>query len=411
MAVESPISVSILERSPDAKVATAAFFQMMALTLWIESPVIDLLATATTLGTNSQAVQTLRQFVFRMMLLASGVHAIVAFTPAFDLVFRSLLHCPEAVIDQIRTPFMILVPWSAFIGWRRWLQGIMIRSGLTRAISYGTFIRMSTILLVGYGLWRFAALPSLQIVAIALVCSVALEASFIHFASRPAVALALDGPEAPPLTFKKLASFHFPLTSSTLIMFLGQPIVSSAINRMPDPITQAAAWQTCIALAFSFRTVVYALPEVVIALGKSPQSIQYMRRFCIQTGITMSALMLLVGLLRFDAGFFKLVLKAEPELIEPAHMAFLLSSLMPLTGAINGYFRGRFASSHLSLPRLYSIIVSISCLQAGLMLAVFQKSTGTIAAPICLTIGMLIEIAVLAGFWQLRQKPSPVPAS
>ena len=56
MAIESPIAIIILSRLPGSEVATAAFLIMMGLALWIESPVIDMLSTSTTLARNHDDV-------------------------------------------------------------------------------------------------------------------------------------------------------------------------------------------------------------------------------------------------------------------------------------------------------------------------------------------------------------------
>ena len=67
MAVESPIALSVISRMPNAEICRAAFQPLMALAYLIESPVIDLLTTATTLGKDRKHYVQLSRFVWWIM--------------------------------------------------------------------------------------------------------------------------------------------------------------------------------------------------------------------------------------------------------------------------------------------------------------------------------------------------------
>ncbi|MFN7172927.1 MAG: hypothetical protein ACK4P3_09125, partial [Fimbriimonadaceae bacterium] len=84
MAVEAPLSVRIIAGAADFEVNVAAFGLIMGLSIWIESPVIDLLATSTTLAKCRQAFLQLRKFTLIMMAVVTIGHAAVALSPAYD---------------------------------------------------------------------------------------------------------------------------------------------------------------------------------------------------------------------------------------------------------------------------------------------------------------------------------------
>lgn len=240
MAVEGPISMILLNRSEDAVIAVNAFAMVLVLAIWIEGPVIDLLSTATTKARNRQHFQTLQTFSLLVMAGVTLVHGLVGFTPLWWWVTETLLGAKRDVAEAGRLPFQIMLFWSAFIGWRRFRQGVAIRHGETKVVGVGTMIRMVTLITTGFTLFNLADLPGAVVVAWAFLASVVVESIFIHFATNGVIQTHLYGarPEEdrPPLTLRDLTAFHTPLALSTVVMLAAPNLVIAAINRMPEPL-------------------------------------------------------------------------------------------------------------------------------------------------------------------------------
>ena len=62
----------------------------------------------------------------------------MAFTPLLDLYLGALLNVPSHIIEATRPAMKIMILWGAFIGYRRFHQGIIIRAGKTRYVAAGT---------------------------------------------------------------------------------------------------------------------------------------------------------------------------------------------------------------------------------------------------------------------------------
>jgi progressive ankylosis protein len=404
MAIDGPISVGVISRMPQEQVMTAAFLIMMSLSIWIESPVIDLLATATTLAKNRQHYVALSRFTWWVMAIVTLMHGIVTFTPLYWVVSLRILGLPPDVAEAARLGMMIMLPWSAFIGWRRYLQGIMIRYGETRMIGIGTAIRVLALAVVALALFWTVEMPSIAVVAIGLIASVVAESLFIHWASRRVIAehLAHDRPEddSPPLTQRKLLTFHLPLTATTMVMLLGMPAVSAALSRAPDSVAMLAGYQVAGTLLFLLRTVTFALPEVVIALHKDGQTAAALRRFCVGVGASNTLLLLALAVTGLDVAFFRGVLRANPETAQLAHYAFLGGALLPLIGAVQGYVRGMLTAYHLTVARFQAVLVSMSVLVGTLAILVATGWIGLITAALSLSLSMTAELAVLTWFWR-----------
>jgi len=414
MAVESPISVAIISRLPNARIDTAAFLVLMSVSLWIESPVIDLLATSTTLALDPTRILLLRRFTLWLMLLSCAVHALVALTPLFDWLAYRVLGLDAVVGEALRVPLAIMIPWSACIGWRRFLQGVLIRHHRTRLISVGTALRVATIAIVGFSLAAAGSLPGVQIVALGLVASVFVEAVFVHWVSRETLRSVgsfteVGGKEesSPRLSLRRLIAFHAPLTATTLVLLSASPIVSAALARAPDAILAMAGFQVSLTLLWMLRTIVFALPEVVITLYRDAESARVLRRFCIVIGAWCTVAMLVVTLSGFDRWFFIHVLATDEPTAATAHVALLASALLPLIGALQSYVRGVLTVHHMTVARLSAVAVGLVTLGLALWIGVTAEWPGVISSAIAVTVSLAAELWVLVEAWRRRPKLQP----
>ncbi|HWA82523.1 MAG TPA: hypothetical protein VG820_03755, partial [Fimbriimonadaceae bacterium] len=187
MSIEGPLSVALISRLPKPEVSTAAFQIVMGLALWIESPIIDLLSTSTTLAKTRQNYVALSRFVWWLIGTVTLVHILLVFTPLFWLVTEKVMGVPTNVAVEARKGLAVMVPWAGFIGWRRYLQGLLIRNGQTKLVGMGTAIRVATMFASAFLLFFAVHLPSIQIAGIALICAVGAESTFAHWASRETV--------------------------------------------------------------------------------------------------------------------------------------------------------------------------------------------------------------------------------
>lgn len=395
MAIESPISLAIISRRPFAEAATAAFLVMMSLALWIESPVIDLLSTSTTLARDRQSFLAIRRFVWILIGGVTLVHFLVVLTPLYGVVCQGL-GLPEEVARMARPGLAAMLFWSACIGWRRFLQGVLIRNGETRRVGQGTWVRLITMTTVGLTLHLFSRLDSVLLVGIALMASVAAEALFIEHASRSVVKRVLDstGSES-KLDLRQLVRFHWPLTATTLLVLMGNPVLSFALARAPSPTASMAAWQLAFSLLWLTRTIVFALPEVVISLREGGRYDDLLRRFSLRIGLITSGGLLLLHLTDLDGAFLRRVLQAEPHLVEPARLALMICTLLPLVGAIQSYYRGILTSEHRTRARLSAIVVGSLVLVVSLGVGIGAQWPGVVNAGVSLSASLIAELVVL----------------
>lgn len=403
MSVEGPLSVALISRLPKAEVSTAAFQILMGLALWIESPIIDLLSTSTTLAKTRQNYVELSRFVWWLIGTVTFVHVVLVFTPLFSIVTEQLMGVPANVAHEARIGLAVMIPWAGFIGWRRYLQGLLIRNGRTKLVGAGTAIRVATMFTSAFVLFFTVHLPSVQIAGISLICAVGAESTFAHWATRDTIRRRYShDTQGEPLTMRKLRHFHLPLTATTMMTMLSTPLVSAALARAPFSIAQLAGYQVAITLVWLMRTTVYALPEVVITLYRDEASAEALRKFCIRLGLIASGTMAVIWASGLDKLFFGKVLGAKADIVSIAHLAFIAAVLTPLVGACQSYVRGMLTAHHLTVSRLLAVGVSVATLVASLVASILLHVNGVVAAGICITGSYIAELVVLAIAWRRR---------
>ncbi len=403
MSIEGPVCTGAISRRPNPEINTAAFLILMGIALWIESPIIDLLSTSTTLAKNRIHYLELRRFVLSLLLLVTAVHALIAFTPLYWIVTQGIIGVSHRVASSARLGLIFMLPWAGAIGWRRYLQGILIRHGRTRRVAIGTFVRVASMTAAVVTLYSFTNMPGVELAGIGLICGVGSEALCIHWISRSIIRS--EFAESPrdsavqPLGIKKLVSFHLPLTLTTMVTLCGVPMMSAALARMPSPILTLAAYQVGSSFLWLLRSFTYALPEVVITLYRDPKTALVLKRFCLMTGGFASGSVFLFALSGFDKVYFTYVLGASAEVAAVAHLAFLAGGFLPMIGASQSYVRGMLTAHHLTVSRLVAIGVSMVVMISVLILGVFIRGNGVLIAGLASTFALLAELAILAYSW------------
>lgn len=399
MASDLPFCTRLVNSLPDHRIQLAALLGLFSMALFIESPVIDLLATSTALGKSKANFSLIRKFSLHLMLWCGVVHLIVAVTPLFDVVFSGILNLPKEVAEAIRLPMIIMLPWSPAIGWRRHLQGILISSGQTKAIGIGTFVRLVTIIAVCFGGFMIQTMPGAVVAASALTSSVVAEAVYIHIAGRNVVRKMVWQSEELTISTRDLVKFHAPLTVSTMVMLTSMPMTTRALNRSVDPLIAMNGWQVAMTLAFLLRTITFALPEVVIANWRPGTHAKILVRFCSLVGLSLTVLSLFFSLTGLDKTFFMFFAKADREVVVMAHIALLACCSMPFLGAITNYVKGVLTLRRITFARLVATLASVAVLALMLEIGVGAHWPGVVTAGLAVTASQLGEFVILASIY------------
>lgn len=343
MAVEGPFLAAVIARLPAEKINLAAYGVAFAFAILVESPVIMLMSASTALVEDTLSYRRLRNFANGLNVLSTGLLLLLLAPPLYGRLMTGLIGLPQEVADLTYGALWILLPWPAAIGFRRFMQGVMIRAGRTGLVAWGTGVRLGTMTVTGISLFRLSDLPGAWVGAAALSAGVTAEAFAAWWMARGAVRevreAKVDATSSEPvpedLSYGGIARFYYPLALTSLIGLTVQPMLTFFMGRAPSPIESLAVFPVVHSLSFLFRALGLSFQEVGIALlGKENEHFPELSRFALGLG---TVVVLGLGLVAFTplADFwFQTVSGLTPELaayaIPPARIIVIFPGLTVL---------------------------------------------------------------------------------
>lgn len=320
MASEGPFLAALIARMSDPEYNLAAYGVAFAFAMLIESPVIMLMSASTALVEDSVTYRKLRNFMYGLNAVATGLLLLVVFPPAYGWLMSTILGLPERVTELTYGALWLLLPWPIAIGYRRFLQGILIRSGRTRLVALGTVLRIVAMAGTGLVLYTRFALPGAWVGAAALSVGVGAEAIAAHFMAAGTIrALHRKETKAPAgrarLGYRGIARFYYPLALTSLIGLTVQPMLTFFMGRSPSPIESLAVFPVVHALSFLFRSFGLSFQEAALALlGEEHEHFPELARFALWLGLATSVGLGLVAFTPLASVWFGTVSGLTPEL-------------------------------------------------------------------------------------------------
>ena len=404
MGLELPAVSAVLARLAEPRIHLAAYGGVVfPLALLIESPIIMLLAASTALARDRDSYRVVRRFMAITAGSLTALHALVAFTPLYDLVVVGLLGVPLDIREPARIGLRIMLPWTFSIAYRRTLQGVLIRFGHPRAVSIGTAVRLSSnvvVLAIGYAIGH---LPGIVVGTLAVATGVVSEAVYATIRARPVLREQVwkAPPPAEPLTMARFFRFYLPLSVTPLILFLAMPLSSAAMSRMPRPLDSLAVWPVVGGLVFTLRSVGFALNEVVVALIERSGAVPVLRRFAFVLAATTSSLLLLLAITPLGGLWFGRVAALAPDLQALARAGLWVAIALPGLSALQSLYQGAIVHSHHTRGVTESVLVylatSMVVLGVGVTWLPIPGLFVGLAALVLGTAAMVVWLKVRAG--------------
>lgn len=339
MATEGPFVAAVIARLPDPTYNLAAHGVAYALAVLFEAPVMMLMSAATSLVQDRSSFLRLRRFSRGLALGATGMVLLVLAPPVYDFLMSTVMGLPPEVAELTHGALWFLVPWPAAIGYRRFLQGVMIRAGKTRLVAYGTVLRICG-MVAGAAVGFFALdIPGAWVGGLSLVSGVTVEAVTARFMAASTVRSLLagerDGPAPRDIPYRDIASFYFPLALTSVIGLAVQPMLTFFMGRSVAPVESLAVFPVVLALSFFFRSMGLAFQDVAIALmGERFENLPELRRFGVGLGLAVSGGIALVAFTPLSDVYFTTISGLTPELtafaLTPARIVVPMPALSVL---------------------------------------------------------------------------------
>ncbi len=419
MAAESPFLAAVIARMEDPAYNLAAYGVAFAIAILVESPVIMLMSASTALVEDASSYRRLRAFAGVMNAGATLMLLVLLIPPVYAVVMGTLLGLPEQVSGLVYGALWILLPWPAAIGYRRFLHGVLIRSGRTRKVAYGTAVRLVAMFATAVVLYGSGGIPGAWLGAAALSAGVCVEAVAARIMAAPAVRELLQGevrprPAVPPPPrirgfgwvarasirgYGDISRFYFPLALTSLIALTVHPLLTFFMGRAPFPVQSLAVFPVVHALVFFFRAPAFSFQEAAIALvGRRFEHVRELGVFAAMLAIGSSGALALVAFTPAATIWFETVSGLPPELAAFAYVPVAILVPLPAIAVLLS-----FQQALLVQGRSTRAITVASALEVTTIVLVFiftgwrMGVAGVTAAVLSVVAGRVVATLFLAG--------------
>jgi len=408
MACEPVLVIRAISGLADPTLQLAAWSSVVfPISLVIEAPIIMMLAASTALSTDARRYAQVGRFTLALGLALTALHALVAFTPLYDLVAADLLGSRPEVLAEARLGLMLMLPWTFAIGWRRYQQGLLIRFERSGDVGRGTLVRLVATGGVLTALALHGALDGVVVAALGVCAGVTAEALFASWCARQVRPRLAATPLGEPLTRGGFLRFYLPLALTPLITLFIQPIGAASMNRMPRDLESVAAWGPVHALVFLARSVGMAFNEVVVTLVALSGGVAALKRFAWWLGIGTVGALALVAATPLGGLWFDHAQHLPSEVARLARVGAVLSLVQPATQVAQSWYQGllvhrRTTRAVTEAVALY-FVLSFVLLQLGIVLA----QRGAVVWPgLYWTVATFAVASVAQTLW-LRARTGP----
>ena len=403
MAAEGPFLAAIIARLPSPEFNLGAYGVAFALAILIEAPVIMLMSAATSLVKDRISYLKMRNFSRGLILGTTLLLLIVLVPGVYRWLTETLLQLPTEVADLTYGALWFFLPWPSAIGYRRFLQGVLIRAGKTRLVAMGTLIRlfaMTVAALLGYLLLD---IPGAWIGGLALGTGVTVEAIAARFMAAETVRELLaeetdSGYTGRTVTYRAIATFYLPLALTSMIGLTIQPLLTFFMGRSVAPVESLAVYPVVHSLSFFFRSMGFAYQDAAIALiGERFEHYRELRRFCFTLGAVATAGLALVAFTPLFQLWFITLSGLTPELTSFALIPARIIVPLPFLSVLLSFQRAILVEGRRTQHITWASVIEVTAVAVlFLTLGVGFEVVGATAAFTAFLGGRLLSTVYLA---------------
>jgi hypothetical protein len=334
MATEGPFLAAIIARLADPKFNLAAYGVAYSFGVLIEAPIIMIMSASTALVRDRDSYLKLRNFTFTLNGICTLAMIFFVIPPVFYFIVQRLIGLPPNVADMTHRACIALLVWPGSIGYRRFYQGLLIRSNLTRRVAYGTMIRLSTMASTALACYFFFHLNGALVGTLSLSLSVTAEAIAVRCMTQKTVSrfISLDAEihEKKRLSYRYITKFYYPLALTSILSLGVHPLITFFMGQSRMPIESLAVLPVINSLVFIFRSLGLSFQEVGIALlGNHNKNFKILRNFALILGISVVAAFCLITFSPLSFIWFNKVSGLTLELTNVARFPAQILSILP----------------------------------------------------------------------------------
>ncbi|NOY24224.1 MAG: hypothetical protein GXO70_12035 [Acidobacteria bacterium] len=394
MATEGPFIAAIIARLPEPKFNLAAYGVAFSFALIVESPIIMIMTASTALVKDRHSFQKLFRYTLFLNTAITLLMLISLMPEIFNFVTEVLIGLPPHIAKLTRTAALLLIPWPAAIGFRRFYQGILITHNKTRRIAFATVFRLVSMAVTATLLFEEHRLSGAAVGAISLSTGVVLESFVIRFMAGPYIRkLHKTYPVSTQLTlnYRFISIFYYPLALTSILALGVQPLVTFFMGHSRFPVESLAVLPVVTSLVFVFRSMGLSFQEVVIALmGENREGYRPLKRFTTILALTTSFLLGIIAFTPASHVWFRQISGLSEELANFAILPTRILVLMPALSVLISWQRANLVHVRQTAPITWATVIEISGIVLTLFISIsYLNVPGVVAAASAFLIGRL----------------------
>ena len=342
MSFELPLVQSIVSSLPDSQINLAALGIVCAICLMCESPILMLVSAAAALVKDWESFRKLRIFALSLSFFMSAVFGIVTLGLDYSGVLLKVSNNDPILAQKVFEAclFSLVIPFV--VGNRRFIQGVLIRSGKSILLTLGTLTRLTLIVSVGYILSRYSSMHGALIGASAGVAGMVGESVMITILSHNARRSLKSGEQDKQvLTHAAIFKFYSPLAISGVVNLSILPVLTFFMSQSIEPVRSLAGYQVLQGVIFFLSALALGLQEVVVSmLGEDHRGYKVLRNFTLLLALFVGVVFSIYVLTPLSSYVFIRLVGIAQSLFLFLHPVMLLAVPIPVITVFSVAMRG-----------------------------------------------------------------------
>jgi len=393
MAVEGPFLAAVIARLSQPEFNLAAYGVAYSFAVLVEAPIIMIMSASTALVRDNQSFIRLRNFTYALNGALTLILLLLLIPPFFNFLAQQIIGLPGEVSQRTYQAVLVLLPWPAAIGYRRFYQGVLIRQGLTRRVAYGTIMRVLSMMAMAVVGAFFFPWEGAVIGGLSLATGVTTEAIASRFMAYRAVktirAQTSNNPGDMELKYGRIFTFYYPLALTSMLALGVQPLVTFFLGHSRMAIESLAVLPVVNSLVFIFRSMGLSFQEVSIALlGDKDKNLKALKKFALRLGILASGCLTVVAFSPLASIWFEKVSGLTPRLAQFSLWPTRILVLIPALTVLLSFFRAYLVRHQVTKPITFATAIEVTTIVSVLIISIHAFDVvGILAAASAMVIG------------------------
>ncbi len=393
MSFEGPFLSALIARLDEPTYNLAAYGVAFSFALIIEAPVIMMMSASTALVKDKYSFNKLKRFTYSLTAGITLLMLILVIPAVFYFIAEDLIGLPKRVSYLTHIATIILLPWPAAIGYRRFYQGVLIRNNMTRRVAYGTVIRLGTMTMTAFIFYFYFNVPGVVMGASALTVAVLVEAVASRFMASEILIKLNNDPSIgnEKLTYRAIYTFYYPLALMSLLSLGVQPFVIFFVGQSKMAIESLAVLPIITSFVFIFRALGLSYQEVIIArIGDDKSGYIPLRNFAILLSSVLSIILFIIAFTPLADIWFRDVSGLSDLLSAFARTPLKIMAIIPALTVLISFQRSVLVSDKNTGPITWGTAIEFVVIVIVMLLSINVFSfVGAVAATISFVVGRI----------------------